>query len=176
MFEQTEKPSRQRTLILFTALLLAGFVFAVYLVFSPDQFPMSFVRGPVVRPAPDLIFGPYPVEEELLKLKRMGVVEVVSLLDANSPIEGELVARERQRVEGLGMTFVSHPLPVSFAATGGDPEILGRVADYIRDNPVSLRYVHCYLGRHRVQLVRDVLGLTQAAPVLEVGQPASVGS
>ena len=176
MFEKAKKPSQQRLFILLTALLVTGFAFAVYLVFTPDQFPMSFVRGPVVKSAPNLIFGPYPVEEELLKLKRMGVVEVVSLLDANSPVEGALVARERQRVEGLGMTFVNYPLPVSFAVNGGVPAVLDRVAGYIRDNPVALRYVHCYLGRHRVKLVRGVLGLAEPEPVLEVGQTTASGS
>jgi len=157
MFESTTHPSRQRTLLLVTVLLLAGFAYMVYLVIAPDHFPMSFVRGSVTKPAHGLMFGPYPVEEELLKLKRMGVVEVVSLLDADSPIEGPLLERERALVEKLGITLVNYPLPVSFAATGGDPEVLARVADYIRGNPVSLRYVHCYLGRHRVKLVEGQL-------------------
>jgi len=157
MFESTTHPSRQRTLLIATLVLLTGFAYVIYLVMAPDHFPMSFVRGPVTKPVDGVIFGPYPVEEELLKLKRMGVVEVVSLLDANSPIEGPLLRREQALVEKLGITFVNHPLPVSFAATGGDPEVLARVAGYIRDNPVSLRYVHCYLGRHRVKLVEGAL-------------------
>ncbi len=159
MFERTRKPRRQTPIALLTILLLSTFGYGVYLLFSPDSFPMNFVRGAVVRPTEHLIFGPYPVEEELLRLKRMGVVEVVSLLDANSLIEGPLVSRERTLVERLGMAFVNRPLPVSYAITGGKDQVLDAITDYIKDNPVHLRYIHCYLGRHRVKLIQDRLGL-----------------
>ncbi len=159
MFEQSRKPRRQMTLAVITVLLVAAFGYGVHLLFAPDRFPMNFVRGPLVKPAPNLLFGPYPVESELLRLKRMGVVEVVSLLDANSPVEGPLVSRERERVERLGMRFVNRPVPVSYAVTGGDDGVLDEIARYIEDNPVPLRYVHCYLGRHRVKLIQARLGL-----------------
>lgn len=162
MFEHTQKPRRQTAIALLTILLLAGFGYGVYLLFAPNHFPMSFVRGPVVSPSEHLIFGPYPVEEELLRLKRMGVVEVVSLLDADSPVEGELVARERELVERLGMRFVNRPVPVSYAVTGGEDVVLDAIKRYIEDTPVPLRYVHCYLGRHRVKLIQQRLGLIPA--------------
>lgn len=153
-----ENRPRSRTILVVTALCLAAFGYGVFLLFAPDRFPMNFARGPVARPAPDLIVGPYPVEAELLRLKRMGVVEVLSLLDAVSPVEGELVVRERNLVERLGMRFVNIPVPVG-ALLAGDGGWETRTAGHIRANPVSLRYLHCYLGRHRVKRVLTALNL-----------------
>lgn len=164
MFEATPKRLRQWPLWVLTAGFLGLFGWGVFLLFAPDHFPLNFARGTVVRMAPDLLFGPYPVEEELRRLKRMGVVEVVSLLDTGSAVEAELVDRERPRVEALGMRFVSLPVPLAALAGGGD-DAVARAAAYLRVHRASLSYVHCYLGRHRVALLEAALGL--APPTAE---------
>jgi len=159
MFEATQHPKRQTTLWVLTAVVMLGFVFAVFLVLAPDRFPVNFVRGEVVKVREDLLLGPYPVEEELRVLKRLGVEEVVSLLDADSPVEGHLVARERKLVETLGMRFVNIPFPVSEVIREPEEKRLAGIAWHIESHPASLRYVHCYLGRHRVMLLREHMNL-----------------
>lgn len=151
---------RSRAMPLITVLLLAAFGYGVYLLFAPNHFPMNFARGPVSWASPELLVGPYPVEGELLELKRMGVVEVVSLLDAGSPVEGELEAQERERVERLGLRYVNFSAPVGSLMADDQPWATA-TASHIRANPVALRYLHCYLGRHRIKPVLHALDLPE---------------
>ncbi len=157
MFDASRKAHRQLLLRIVTILGVFAFGFGIYLLFTPTAPPLKFVRGPVVQISDSILLGPYPVDSELRELKRLGVTEVVSLLDATSPVESQLLASEKRRVERLGFIFTNYPIPVSRVVRGADPPVMEAIASHLSRSTEGLRYVHCYLGRHRVGMVQDYL-------------------
>lgn len=142
------------------------FAYGIYNVYKPDHLPMSFVRGEVRAIGPGVIVGPYPTEPEMRRLKRLGVVELVSLMDPGNPVESPLVAKEAESARGLGLGHVVFPM--GFVDLGSDAntarveEALGYVLANTPEEGEGKLYVHCYLGRHRVGIFLDLY--SKAAP------------
>lgn len=132
-------------------LFFAGlFSYAVYNVYRPDTGPMSFVRGEVRVFNENVIVGPYPTKEEMIRLKKRGVVEVISLMDDDSAVESVLVGEEKKLAAVVGLRFANFPM--DFARLDSDDN-KGHLADavaYVLSLDTTKVYVHCYLGRHRV--------------------------
>ena len=152
-----------------TIFCLALFGYGIYNVYTPENFPMSFVQGKVRRLNDKVIVGPYPTEHELYRLKKMGVVKVISLMNPGMPFETSLIAIERKNTRGYGMEFVNIPMSYLLLGGEGNKDQLSNVLDEILASGDKIVYVHCYLGRHRMELVakglaeRNVEGAGQIA-------------
>lgn len=132
-------------------LFFAGlFSYAVYNVYRPDTGPMSFVRGAARELGPNVIIGPYPTQEELARLKKRGVVEVISLMDGDSTVESLLVSEEKKSVAAVGLGFANFPMDFSRLESDGNMRHLADAVRYVLALDKTKVYVHCYLGRHRV--------------------------
>jgi protein tyrosine phosphatase (PTP) superfamily phosphohydrolase (DUF442 family) len=102
----------------------------------------------------EFAFGPYPSPERLGQLKKQGFTAVVSLQHpAVVPFEGPSIDEEKQAAASIGLPFID-----------------ARMLPWISDNEASLNkirelartgtgkyYVHCGLGRDRVNVVKHLL-------------------
>ena len=145
--------SSSKKIWILTFIGLALFSYGVYNVYSPENFPMSFVQGKVRRINDKVFVGPYPSEHELYRLRKRGVQKVVSLMNPNMPFEASLIKMEKKSAKGYGIEFVN--IPMSYLNLGGQSNIdqLENILDEIMGSGDLVVYVHCYLGRHRMELV-----------------------
>lgn len=151
-------------LFLLPRVLLVGmflFVLAVTVLSNFDSFepylaPLHMARAPI-RPLNGRIqLGPYPHLDEMARLKRNGVEVIVSLLDTSLPQEKALAEREAKNARRLGMELQLYPLgylPVRSERNRRTRDEIVRLLGKDRRKA----YLHCYLGRHRVEFVADGL-------------------
>lgn len=139
-------------LLLSTALVVLG---------SFDQFepylPLRAARMAQRQLSEQLTIGPYPHEKELRRLKREGYTLIISLLDIRLPQERALLRLEQRMTDKLGLTLISIPsgyLPLDTPENLAAAEKVGRILNVQRG---SRAYMHCYLGRHRVEYVKREL-------------------
>ena len=129
--------------------------YGIYNIFEPEHYPMKFLRGEVIQVSDTLIFGPYPTENEIKKLRKLGVTELIGLLDSKMPFESPLIKKEERLAKKYGLEFQN--IPLMYLPNLNSKQNLTRVAvlvSYLRTNPKKV-YVHCYLGRHRTTLVKN---------------------
>lgn len=162
--------STEKKLLVITAVFASLFAYGVFNVFKPDIPPLSFVRGTVREISPGVLIGPYPSDNELYRLKAMGVRTVISLMDPGSQVESMVEAEGRTLAEGYGMEY--HDFPMSVVDMEGEGNIM-KVKEAVRQARSSNGkkvYVHCYLGRHRVGMFeREFL---KAERTMDAVQPA----
>jgi len=148
--------STQKKLVITFSTFILIFGYGIFNLFQPDHFPMAFVRGEVFQAREDLILGPYPSSKELLKLKRMGVTTIVNLMNPDFPIEAPLIEEQDKRCRKYALTCVNFPLSFLKLNSEGNHQQVQKVIGYLQSTP-GKKYVHCYLGRHRVGLVKKEL-------------------
>ncbi len=107
-------------------------------------------------------FGPYPDRDALLELKEQGYTDVISLLHpAVVPFEPKLLADEREAAKDVGINLVHAPMLPWISDNGESVELIRELARSGRGK----YYVHCYLGRDRVGVVRRLVA-SEAGPTL----------
>lgn len=100
------------------------------------------------------VFGPYPDEERLRELKAAGFTGVVSLLHpAVVPFEPKILSDEQENTEEIGMRLIHTPM---LPWVGDNEASLAKIRE-LAMNEQGRYYVHCYLGRDRVNVVKRVL-------------------
>lgn len=117
----------------------------------------SVVNGLVATPVSDVsrfTFGPYPERARFEQLAAEGYTGVVSLLHpAVVPFEPTLLARERELAEEFGVELIHAPMLPWVADNEESMALIRELAESGRGR----YYVHCYLGRDRVGLVRRLI-------------------
>lgn len=149
----TSSTLRAGVLVLLVALPAS---YGIYNIFRPEQYPIKFLRGDVIQVNDTLLLGPYPTEQEIIRLKKQGVTELVSLMDSSMPFESPLIEMERHLAEKNHLAFKS--VSLSYLPNLESKSNLSRVNTlvlYLRENSHEKKYVHCYLGRHRTTLVKE---------------------
>lgn len=100
------------------------------------------------------IFGAYPDRERLEELQSQGVAAVVSLQHpAVVPFERQGIASEKEAAADLGVEFIHAPMLPWVSDNAASLQIIGRLAE----TGQGTYYVHCGLGRDRVNVVRQML-------------------
>jgi protein tyrosine phosphatase (PTP) superfamily phosphohydrolase (DUF442 family) len=100
------------------------------------------------------VFGPYPDREALVRLKRQGFTGVISLLHpAVAPFEPRLLAQERAAARAVGIQLIHAPM---LPWISENEESTERIRALARSGQ-GRYYVHCYLGKDRVNVVRRLL-------------------
>ncbi|OZM56768.1 hypothetical protein CIB95_11145 [Lottiidibacillus patelloidae] len=127
--------------------LLAGFVF--YLFLSPTSVAIKQLQGEEEQ-VDRVIFGPYPDEEKLRKLKEEGYEGVITLLSPTIPFEKVLLDQELSNGETVGLQVHSFPM---LPWVSDNKKALDGIQALLKNNQGKY-YVHCYLGKHRVDLAR----------------------
>lgn len=98
-------------------------------------------------------FGSYPDSARLAELKKQGVTTIISLQDPNIPVEREGVEAEKKLVRQLGLKLVSAPMLPWFSE---NTESLNKIRGIVAEESGHY-YVHCGLGRDRVNMVKRVI-------------------
>lgn len=171
----TEGGIRPLSLIFRILMMIVVFWFFIVMameLFSftePYLFPLHMVKGQASSVGAGVIIGPYPNRTELRRLKdRMGVVEVISVLNPDIIVESRLLDRERRNATALGIRFKSRPLSWFMPYSAANKKATERIARYAvskfgRSSSKKL-YINCYLGRHRVNLVRTAIKRLEIRP------------
>jgi tetratricopeptide (TPR) repeat protein len=149
--------SRKSLLLLTLAVVMAGAA-GYWVLINPDNPFTQLFQRKISDANARIVVGPYPGEGDFRLLKANNVRTIVSLLDANIPYEGTLLAREKGLAAQYGMTFLNFPMSSILGQKFGDyyQDSASRAAAAIAGTSDKV-YLHCYLGLHRIQAVRDLL-------------------
>ncbi len=133
-------------------LLSMGSVYFSYI--EPYIFPLKLIQGEARHVTENVIAGPYPHEKDIERLYKVsGVKVIISLLNPSLPFEKSLLEKEKEITEKYGLEFYN--IPISFINLNSPENVknVSKVLDIIKKHKGDKIYVHCYLGRHRVELV-----------------------
>lgn len=139
--------------------VLAGVGVLGYRVLLHPANPLTALfRGKVSETDARVITGPYPTRADLEKLRAAGVETIVSLLDPVIPYEGALLKTERKDAAELGLRFLNFPMGSILGQRfgGGYDRNAAGAAEAIKSATGKV-YVHCYLGMHRIKVVRALM-------------------
>lgn len=98
-----------------------------------------------------LTFGSYPNLQRLESLEDQDYDGVITLLNPNIPFERVLLQEEKANGKEVGIEVHSFPM-LPWVSHNGDS--LREIDDLVAGDDKRY-YIHCYLGEHRVDLVRD---------------------
>jgi protein tyrosine phosphatase (PTP) superfamily phosphohydrolase (DUF442 family) len=127
-------------------------LFSIGLFFNPDLINSTDPQETVVSEG--FTIGPYPTEEKLKQLKAEGYTTIISLLHpAVVPFEPKLLAEEELNAKNVGIKLVSIPLLPWITDNEASIEKLRKLVH----NTKGKFYVHCYLGRDRVNVAKAVI-------------------
>lgn len=118
--------------------------------------PMAGSGRIEVASGAEFVFGPYPDRARLEQLKREGYTAVISLQHpAVVPFEPLAIAEESAASHELGITFIHAPMLPWVSSNKAALDQIRTVAATIPGK----YYVHCGLGRDRVNIVKRMLEL-----------------
>jgi len=100
-----------------------------------------------------IVFGPYPDAERLAELEDEGYDGVIALLSPKVPFERVLLEQEKDNSEEAGIRVYSRPMLPWITGNEASLEAIKALATE-KDKQF---YIHCYLGKHRVDIVRQEL-------------------
>ncbi|QJW89604.1 hypothetical protein HNV11_09520 [Spirosoma taeanense] len=131
-------------------------------LFMNPAFLNSTTGGSVDTTNKEFTFGPYPTAGMLVELKKEGYVGVISLLHpAVTPFEPVLLNDERTAGRQIGINIISVPM-LPWISQNEEPI---RQIREIAANPQGRYYVHCYLGKDRVNVVKRIISGNSTASV-----------
>jgi hypothetical protein len=106
-----------------------------------------------MKGGPTFIFGSYPDFEALRQLKQRGVTTIISLQDPRVLVELEGIKEERAATEKLGLKLIQAPMLPWVSDNSASLERIKQIALHGR----GTYYVHCGLGRDRVNIAKRVI-------------------
>jgi hypothetical protein len=106
-----------------------------------------------VRGGAEFIFGAYPDEPKLEQLKAAGVTSVISLQHPGVVIEREGISAEKDATKKLHLNFIQTPMLPWVSNNEASLEKLREIARTGKGK----YYVHCGLGRDRVNVAKRVI-------------------
>ena len=98
-------------------------------------------------------FGPYPDSETLRRLKREGYTAVITLEHPGDLVERQGIEEERRQSREIGFKLIEAPMLPWVSNNQASLELIRSIA---REG-TGRYYVHCGLGRDRVNLVKHML-------------------
>ncbi|MHB0995730.1 MAG: protein-tyrosine phosphatase family protein [Elusimicrobiales bacterium] len=119
----------------------------------------------------EFVFGPYPEKDRLAGLKAEGYTAVISLLSqAVVPFEPVLLAREQGAAKEIGIEIIHIPM---LPWVSSNDHVKARLKEIERRGPGKY-YVHCYLGKDRVNVFRTMLSSASGGARVRSLAPANV--
>lgn len=100
------------------------------------------------------IFGPYPDDKRLAQIKAEGYTAIISLLSpAVVPFEPALIAEEKKAAAAAGIELIHIPM---LPWVSSNDHVAARLKEIESRGPGKY-YVHCYLGKDRVNVFKGML-------------------
>ncbi len=112
-------------------------------------------------------FGSYPDARKIEELKDEGYDGVISLLNPDIPFEDVLLRQELANGKKAGLPVHSYPM-LPWISKNEEP--LREIEELTADD-TKRYYVHCYLGKHWVDYVRQALSAENGEPASEKLEP-----
>lgn len=104
----------------------------------------------------EFVFGPYPAPDRLQELKNEGFTAVISLQHPDVvPFEPQGIADESAAAKRLGIRFINAPMLPWISSNDTSLEKIREIARTGKGK----YYIHCGLGRDRVNIVKRMLEL-----------------
>ncbi len=104
--------------------------------------------------AKQFTIGPYPTESRIKQLKKEGYTGIISLLHpAVVPFEPSLIKEEELAASQEGIQFIKAPM---LPWVGDNAASLKRIEEIAKTGK-GRYYIHCYLGKDRVNVVKNVI-------------------
>lgn len=153
-----KKSTRNKWLAVLAVVGLIGFAAGVWVLLHPASFVVQPWRATQSVTSARFVFGPYPVEADMDRLKDEGVTTIISLLNPKVPYEAVLLKEERERAAKRGIQVHNFPMgSILGQRFGDDYDRNSRAAAKAAINTPGTVYIHCYLGLHRAANVRTYL-------------------
>ena len=115
-------------------------------------------------------FGPYPTEERLSALKEKNYRAVISLLHpAVVPFEPKLLADELKAAKRVGIKIIHIPM---LPWVSENKEALEKIQEIVESGK-GRYYIHCYLGKDRVNVVKRLIEKLYATAKLDIRESES---
>lgn len=143
--------------VLGASVALAGVVF--FFLLDTDFLVAAQLTGREESGGERITFGSYPDEEKLKELEAEGYDGVITVMNPEIPFERVLLQREKEDGEEIGISIYSFPM---LPWISSNEESLSEIKRLVSDNDKRF-YIHCYLGKHRVELVRRELDAAEPA-------------
>ncbi|QCR22106.1 hypothetical protein [Pontibacter sp. SGAir0037] len=148
LFSRSHSPLRYAAVL--APVALAGY--ALYLFLNPENIQSRSAGTDQV--APGFAIGAYPEEEKLEQLKAEGYTGVITLLHPLVvPFEPILLEQEREAAEEVGIELIEAPMLPWIGDNSASIQKLKALALH----PKGKYYIHCYLGKDRVNMVKKIL-------------------
>ncbi|MEG0261387.1 MAG: hypothetical protein RR595_04535 [Lysinibacillus sp.] len=126
---------------------------ALYYFLNTGSSVVQSSQGELETHGERFTFGPYPEADDLERLAKEGYDGVITLLSPTLPIEKPLLNRQIKNGEKAGIEIYSMPM---LPWVGDNTETLESIKKLITQDDKRY-YVHCYLGRHRVDVVKQLI-------------------
>lgn len=154
------QPTRTRRIVL--AVLAVPAILSGYAWSNPTKFLAGFAGTEsssfALKGGPTFMFGSYPDQARIQQLKAQGVTAIVSLQSPTSLVEISGITEERQATASIGVRFIEAPM---LPWVSNNEKSLEMIRELARKGEGTY-YVHCGLGRDRVNIVKRVIESMQA--------------
>ena len=148
---------RGRALLVGAGVAVASVAAAVAVFFLMLDNDLLAAAGQLGQQSADkgqrLVFGPYPDADKLAELEDEGYDGVIALLSPKVPFERVLLEQEEDNGKEAGIRVYSRPMLPWITGNEASLEAIKALASQ-EDKQF---YIHCYLGKHRVDIVRQEL-------------------
>lgn len=133
---------------------------AFWILLTPDNPLTTIFRAQMSDMHQRIVTGPYPVREDFKELRDNGVSVDITLLDPKIPYERVLLDQERRNAERYGIRMINFPMASILGQKMGsyyeqDALAAANTIDSLRH--YEKIYLHCYLGEHRMVVVKKIL-------------------
>lgn len=140
--------------ILIVVIPLIVTFFSLWLWLNPKMMQFNSVQTSESYGNIEFIFGPYPEEDKIIELKNQNIRGIISLLhEAVVPFEPKLLGDERELAIKHGVELIHLPMLPWVSANENSMKEVRKLAK----EGSGKYYVHCYLGKDRVGVVRRAI-------------------
>lgn len=146
--------SAQRPAKIFTLIIcLCASAVALWFWMNP-QYSEGGRETSIVTEGASFTFGPYPTQEHLVQLKKEGYTDVISLLHpAVVPFEPSLLEDEKKYADEVGLHIIHIPM---LPWVSENENAIAQIKD-LAEHGKGRYYIHCYLGKDRINVVKRIL-------------------
>jgi len=148
-----ESEKRNKNLTIYLPLFF--FAAILFLWMNPQYTPGRSERSEkIVLARISFVFGPYPSKAQIIQLKKENFTGIISLLHpAVVPFEPKLISEEDAAASEAGIEIIHTPMLPWVSQNIASIETIKKILS----GGKGKYYVHCYLGKDRVNVVRRII-------------------
>jgi len=154
-FLKSDSIVKRIILFLFPLIFSAG---AVWLWMNPRLMQNERnISETITRNGSEFVFGSFPEEAKIRLLKEKNFTAIISLMhEAVVPFEPKLIEEEKESCKKAGIELINIPM---LPWISENEEALNRLREIALKKPGKY-YVHCYLGKDRVNIAKRVIEIS----------------